>query len=456
MSLENTICAVATAPGTGAVAIIRLSGRKSFEITDKIFFNKKGKKISEQKPYSIHFGEIKENETVIDEVLVSVFRSPHSYTGEDSVEISCHGSLFIQQKILNILLKNGASLAQAGEFTKRAFLNGKMDLSQAEAVADLISSSSAASHRVAIQQMRGGFSNDLKDLRSRLVKFISLVELELDFSEEDVEFADRIELGNLIEEIKIHISKLSDSFELGNVIKNGIPVAIVGEPNVGKSTLLNVLLNEDKAIVSEIAGTTRDAIEDVISVKGILFRFIDTAGIRHTEDKIESLGIERTMSKIDKAEIVLLLIDAQDKNAREKIEQIRNRAGEKKIIVVVNKTDKNKFQINNLPGNNLKIVEISAKYRTNIDILNDALIEAVNFSNVKENDIIITNARHFEVLQKALISSERVISGLLQNISGDFLAQDIREILQSIGEITGTVTSDEILGNIFVNFCIGK
>jgi tRNA modification GTPase len=233
-------------------------------------------------------------------------------------------------------------------------------------------------------------------------------------------------------------------------------VAIVGEPNVGKSTLLNVLLNEDKAIVSEIAGTTRDAIEDVISVKGILFRFIDTAGIRHTEDKIESLGIERTMSKIDKAEIVLLLIDAQDKNAREKIEQIRNRAGEKKIIVVVNKTDKNKFQINNLPGNNLKIVEISAKYRTNIDILNDALIEAVNFSNVKENDIIITNARHFEVLQKALISSERVISGLLQNISGDFLAQDIREILQSIGEITGTVTSDEILGNIFVNFCIGK
>ncbi len=456
MSLENTICAVATAPGTGAVAIIRLSGRKSFEITDKIFFNKKGKKISEQKPYSIHFGEIKENETVIDEVLVSVFRSPHSYTGEDSVEISCHGSLFIQQKILNILLKNGASLAQAGEFTKRAFLNGKMDLSQAEAVADLISSSSAASHRVAIQQMRGGFSNDLKDLRSRLVKFISLVELELDFSEEDVEFADRIELGNLIEEIKIHISKLSDSFELGNVIKNGIPVAIVGEPNVGKSTLLNVLLNEDKAIVSEIAGTTRDAIEDVISVKGILFRFIDTAGIRHTEDKIESLGIERTMSKIDKAEIVLLLIDAQDKNAREKIEQIRNRAGEKKIIVVVNKTDKNKFQINNLPGNNLKIVEISAKYRTNIDILNDALIEAVNFSNVKENDIIITNARHFEVLQKALISSERVILGLLQNISGDFLAQDIREILQSIGEITGTVTSDEILGNIFVNFCIGK
>jgi tRNA modification GTPase len=456
MSLENTICAVATAPGTGAVAIIRLSGRKSFEITDKIFFNKKGKKISEQKPYSIHFGEIKENVTVIDEVLVSVFRSPHSYTGEDSVEISCHGSLFIQQKILNILLKNGASLAQAGEFTKRAFLNGKMDLSQAEAVADLISSSSAASHRVAIQQMRGGFSNDLKDLRSRLVKFISLVELELDFSEEDVEFADRIELGNLIEEIKIHISKLSDSFELGNVIKNGIPVAIVGEPNVGKSTLLNVLLNEDKAIVSEIAGTTRDAIEDVISVKGILFRFIDTAGIRHTEDKIESLGIERTMSKIDKAEIVLLLIDAQDKNAREKIEQIRNRAGEKKIIVVVNKTDKNKFQINNLPGNNLKIVEISAKYRTNIDILNDALIEAVNFSNVKENDIIITNARHFEVLQKALISSERVISGLLQNISGDFLAQDIREILQSIGEITGTVTSDEILGNIFVNFCIGK
>jgi len=422
MNINNTICAIATAPGA----------------------------------YSIAFGEIKDENNIIDEVLVSVFRNPNSYTGENSVEISCHGSLFIQQKILNLLLKSGAVLAQPGEFTQRAFLNGKMDLSQAEAVADLISSSSAASHRVAMQQMRGGFSNDLGELRNRLKHFITLVELELDFSEEDVEFADRKELKDLIDEIKTHIKNLMDSFELGNVIKNGIPVAIVGEPNVGKSTLLNVLLNEDKAIVSDIAGTTRDTIEDVISVKGILFRFIDTAGIRQTEDTVESLGIERTMQKIDNAEIILALIDANDKKANEKIQNIKDRAEDKKIIVVINKSDEKNTTSQITKNCTLPVVEISAKYKNNIEDLNNALAKAVNYSSVKENDIIITNTRHFEALKNALISTERVASGLDQNISGDFLAQDIREILQYIGDITGKFTPDEVLGNIFGSFCIGK
>lgn len=456
MNSEKTICAIATAPGTGAIAIIRLSGEKSFEIIDKIFHNKKGKKISAQKPYTIHFGEIKDQNKIIDEVLISVFKAPHSYTGENSAEISCHGSLFVQQKILNLLMQNGASLAAPGEFTQRAFLNGKMDLSQAEAVADLIASSSAASHRVAMQQMRGGFSDNLQDLRARLLKFITLVELELDFSEEDVEFADRKQLKTLIDEIREHITKLMNSFELGNVIKNGIPVAIVGEPNVGKSTLLNVLLKEDKAIVSDIAGTTRDAVEDVISVNGILFRFIDTAGIRHTLDTIENLGIERTMSKIEKAEIILFMVDALDKKAFEKLEIVEQKSKNKKIIIVVNKTDKATSEEEILKHQTHKTVQISAKYNTNIDELNNALTEAVNYSTIKENDIIITNSRHYEALRNALLSAERVASGLEAKISGDFLAQDIREILQFIGDITGNYTPDEVLGNIFINFCIGK
>ncbi len=453
---DDTITATATPPGSGAIAVIRLSGEKSFEIIGKIFKPKKEKK--EFKPYSVYFGTINENNQIIDEVLVSIFKSPHSYTGEDSAEISCHGSLFIQQKILNLLIKNGARLANPGEFTQRAYLNGKMDLSQAEAVADLIASESAAAHKVALQQMRGGFSSDLQKLRSRLLSFITLIELELDFSEEDVEFADRKELKKLITEIQIHISDLINSFELGNVIKKGIPVAIVGEPNVGKSTLLNVLLNEDKAIVSDIAGTTRDAVEDIISIKGILFRLIDTAGIRKTEDTVEALGIERTMDKIKKSDIVLFMINAGDFDAEKKISEIREKAKGKHLIVIINKIDKSNSE-NLFPEvlkNDIRYIEISAKHKLNIDKLNELLIETVNYSSLNRNDTIITNSRHLSALQNAYESSLRVSEALGNNISGEFLAQDIREILQYIGEITGEYTTDEVLGNIFANFCIGK
>lgn len=390
--------------------------------------------------------------------MVSVFRAPRSFTGEDSVEISCHGSLFIQQKIINLLIKNGARTAAPGEFTQRAYLNGKMDLSQAEAVADLIASESAASHKISLQQMRGGFTNDLKDLRQQLLSFISLIELELDFSEEDVEFADRTQLRTLVLNIKDKIHVLLGSFELGNVIKKGIPVAIVGEPNVGKSTLLNVLLNEDKAIVSEIAGTTRDAVEDVISLNGILFRFIDTAGIRETEDTIENLGIERTMQKIEKAEIVLYMIDADDKDACEKVFQIREKAKDKSLVLVINKIDIAESDVSKQleECKELKIVEISAKQKENIKELTDTLLEIIHYSPESKTGTIITNTRHFELLQKAYEASLRVDEGILSGITGDFLAQDIREILNHIGEITGEFTTDEVLGNIFANFCIGK
>ncbi|MCF6184791.1 MAG: tRNA uridine-5-carboxymethylaminomethyl(34) synthesis GTPase MnmE [Bacteroidales bacterium] len=453
---DDTITATATPPGSGAIAVIRLSGEKSFEIIGKIFKPKKGKK--EFNPYSIRFGTINDNNEIIDEVLISIFKSPHSYTGEDSVEISCHGSLFIQQKILNLLIKSGARLANPGEFTQRAYLNGKMDLSQAEAVADLIASESAAAHKVALQQMRGGFSSDLQKLRSRLLSFITLIELELDFSEEDVEFADKKELKKLIVEIQKHISELINSFELGNVIKKGIPVAIVGEPNVGKSTLLNVLLNEDKAIVSDIAGTTRDAVEDIISIKGILFRLIDTAGIRKTEDTVEALGIERTMDKIKKSDIVLFMINAGDPDAEKKISEMQNKTKNKHLIVVINKIDTNKPEkmLYKVSGGDIKYIEISAKHKINIDKLNELLIETVNYSSLNRNDTIITNSRHLAALQNAYQSSLRVSEGLGKNISGEFLAQDIREILQYIGEITGEYTTDEVLGNIFSNFCIGK
>jgi tRNA modification GTPase len=454
---SDTICAVATASGAGAIAVIRLSGENALEIADRIFVSKnKSKQIRTQKNFSILFGTVFDNETPIDEVLISVFRAPHSYSGEDIVEISCHGSLFIQQKILNVLIKNGARNAFPGEYTQRAFLNGKMDLSQAEAVADLISSSSAAAHRVALNQMRGGFSNDIKTLREKLLTFISLIELELDFSEEEVTFADRVQLKNLILEIESKIETLVESFELGNAIKNGIPVAIVGEPNVGKSTLLNVLLNEDKAIVSEIAGTTRDAIEDVISLKGILFRFTDTAGIRETEDTIENLGIERTMQKIEKAEIVLLMIDAADINAEEKVRLIRQRIKTQKLIIVVNKidhSDKHYFFGND---ENTLTVEISAKFKQNIGNLENALLQTVHYTSTNQDSTIITNQRHFEVLNKALLAACRVKDGIESHISGDFLAQDIREIMFYFGEISGQITDNEVLGNIFKNFCIGK
>ncbi len=457
MSNTETICAISTAPGQGAIAIIRLSGEKSIEIADRIFrAKKKSKKLISQKSFTLLFGQIIENNNPIDDVLVSVFRSPHSFTGENSVEISCHGSIIIQQKILQLLVRSGAKIAKPGEFTQRAFLNGKMDLSQAEAVADLIAATSEASHKVALHQMRGGFSGDLQNLRKQLLTFISMVELELDFSEEDVEFADRKQLSVLIEIIDKDIKKLNESFRLGNVIKNGIPVAIVGEPNVGKSTLLNTLLNEEKALVSHIAGTTRDAIEDLISISGVLFRIIDTAGIRQSTDFVENLGIERTMQKIDSAQIVILLT-VPDANAME----FRIMANEilkknKKLIVVFNKMDIKKNLVPDIFASDFKTVNISAKTGENIEELIQEILILSEIENINENATIITNLRHFEALSLAQKATERVKLGLQNHISGDFLAQDIREIMHYFGEITGEITTDEILGNIFKNFCIGK
>lgn len=458
MHNHDTITAIATAHGIGAIAIIRLSGEKAVKIADKVFFAK-DKKLSKQEPNTIHYGIIKDGETEIDDVLVSIFKAPHSYTGEDSIEISCHGSLHIQQRILELLIDKGARLAKPGEFTQRAFLNGKLDLSQAEAVADLIASSSEANHKLAIQQLRGGFSKEIHLLRSRLLNFISLIELELDFSEEDVEFADRTQLKNLILEIEKHIAELRNSFQLGNALKKGIPVAIIGEPNVGKSTLLNSILREDKAIVSEIPGTTRDSIEDVISLNGILFRFIDTAGIRESEDTIENLGIERTFQKIEKAEIILYLFDITTVGTwMKEIDKLLQKYPYKKWIFVANKVDKIRgLEIPDIENfNGIKKINVSAKHNLNIDNLITTIIEVANVGKISENSTIITNARHYEALTLAYESVERVKEGIENNISADFLAQDIRQILHYMGEISGEITNDEILENIFKNFCIGK
>ena len=469
MSNQQTICAVSTPPGIGAIAVIRLSGEQAIDICDTIFHSsQQHKQLSSQKANTIHYGKITENGEVIDEVMVSLFRSPHSYTGEDSAEISCHGSVHIQEKIMQLLIKHGARTAEPGEFTMRAFLNGKMDLSQAEAVADLIASTSEASRQVAMNQLRGGFSGEIKKLRKQLIDFISLVELELDFSEEDVEFADRSQLKKLVDKILSLIKKLLDSYELGNVIKNGIPVAIAGEPNVGKSTLLNILLNEDKAIVSEIAGTTRDVIEDVININGIQFRFIDTAGLRDTTDKIETLGIERTHSKIEQSAIVLILIDAANNPdaIKANIDKRKLKFTDKhKIIIVVNKTDtipkeeleakfiKNSF---NIISEEEKLVFISAKQQQGIEKLVDALLETVHYSSLSRHETIVTNTRHFEALGHAFSALERAKEGLETGISGDFLSQDVRQALHYLGEITGEISTDEVLGNIFAKFCIGK
>jgi tRNA modification GTPase len=462
---KDTICAVSTAPGNGAIAVIRLSGEKALSICDKVFYPKtKEKKLIKQPANTIHFGEIKDKDDIIDEVLVSIFKSPNSYTGEDIAEIFCHGASYIQQKILQLFISCGARMAQAGEFTMRAFLHGKMDLSQAEGVADLIASSTEASHRIAIQQMRGGFSDEIRKLRTELLKFISLIELELDFGEEDVEFANRAELKILIEKIRVLLKRLTDSFEWGNALKNGIPVSIIGEPNVGKSTLLNVLLNDDRAIVSEIPGTTRDSIEDFITIDGIGFRFIDTAGLRKTTDTIETLGIERTHKKIQQSSIVLLLIDAEDIEIATKVKQTHARMQQNaKLIVVINKIDKLSREIENKDfkeienlSTNDSLVCISAKERINIDKLIKRLIDVVNLSSLNQGDIIVTNARHYEALSKAYEAICRATDGMEKEISSDFLAMDIREVLHYLGEITGEITTDEILGNIFEKFCIGK
>lgn len=462
---RGAICAISTAPGSGGIAVIRVSGEDAFVICDKIFrAKKKGETIQNQEAYTIRFGEIigKKNE-IVDEVLVSVFRAPHSFTGENVVEIACHGSVYIQQKILQLLLKNGCSLAQAGEFTMRAFSNGKMDLSQAEAVADLISSTSAASHRMALNQMRGGFSNELKELRTRLLNFVSLIELELDFSEEEVEFADRTQLKKLAKDIDFHITKLANSFKVGNVLKTGIPVALVGETNVGKSTLLNLLLNEEKAIVSDVHGTTRDVIEDMVNIDGITFRFIDTAGIRDTNDKVENLGIERTYQKIEQSDIVLWLIDCTQVSEHIEwlTEKIAKRAEGKKVILVFNKIDKLNEEEREVIDELFKRFDgeriyISAKQRINTDKLQKVLVKASQLKSIQPDDVIVNNLRHYEALIKAKEAIERVLAGLESGISSDFISQDIRDCMFHLGEITGQITNDEVLGNIFSKFCIGK
>ena len=454
-------------PRGGAIGSIRVSGPEAISITSRIFKPAKaGKLFNDQKPYTLTFGCIYDGEEIIDEVLVSLFRAPHSYTGENSTEITCHGSSYILQQVMQLLIKNGCRMAQPGEYTQRAFLNGKMDLSQAEAVADLIASSSAATHRLAMSQMRGGFSKELTDLRSKLLNFTSMIELELDFSEEDVEFADRSALRKLADEIEQVISRLVHSFSVGNAIKNGVPVAIIGETNAGKSTLLNVLLNEERAIVSDIHGTTRDVIEDTINIGGVTFRFIDTAGIRETNDTIESLGIERTFQKLDQAEIVLWMIDSV--NAASQIEQLSEkiipRCEGKHLIAVFNKADlieeKQKEDLLTLLKDSSKeyteSIFISAKQRGNTEELQKMLINAAHLPTVTQNDIIVTNVRHYEALSKALEAIHRVQDGLDSQISGDFLSQDIRECIFFISDIAGEVTNDMVLQNIFQHFCIGK
>ena len=450
----DTICALSTAPGMGAIALIRVSGKDAFKIVESIF----SKPLRDKSSHTAHFGKIMNGEDVIDEVLINVFINPKSFTGEDSAEIACHGSIYIQQEITRLLIENGARMAKPGEFSMRAFMNGKLDLSQTEAIADLIASTSKAQHNVAMNQMRGGFSTEIKTLRQQLLDFASLIELELDFSEEDVEFADRSQLDTLIQVMKTAIQGLIKSFKLGNVIKNGVPVAIVGTPNSGKSTLLNTLLNEDKAIVSEIAGTTRDVIEDEIIIDDITYRFIDTAGIRKTEDVIENMGIKRSFEQVKKAQIVLLIIDLNETTEEIIIDQIDKFKGQniqafQSFIPVFNKIDEvDVSQFSKLEG---KGVFISAKLKTNKDILIKTLSKAVGEIDI-QNQTIITNIRHYEALSRSLTSIERVESGLNNHIPGDLLAMDIRETLHHLGEITGSVSNDELLGNIFANFCIGK
>lgn len=463
---QDTICAIATAQG-GAIGTIRVSGSEAIAITN-LLFSPANKSIRwvEQEPHTLTFGRIYHGDELVDEVLVSLFRAPRSYTGEDSTEITCHGSGYILQQVTQLLIDKGCRLAQPGEFTQRAFLNGKMDLSQAEAVADLIASSSAATHRLAMSQMRGGFSKELSELRQKLLNFTSMIELELDFSEEDVAFADRGALRELADGIEKVITRLTHSFSVGNAIKNGVPVAIIGETNAGKSTLLNVLLNEEKAIVSDIHGTTRDVIEDTVNIGGITFRFIDTAGIRETNDTIESLGIERTFQKLDQAEIVLWMIDAA--HAASQIEQLSGqilpRCANKHLIFVFNKADlieeAEKDSILSLlsspSAKHTHTLFISAKQRWNTDELQRMLVEAAHLPTITPNDVIVTNVRHYDALTRALDAIHRVQSGLASNISSDFLSQDIRDCIFHLSDIAGEVTNDMVLANIFRNFCIGK
>ena len=467
MKLNDTIVALATPSGAGAIAVIRISGPTAISTVSPLFKAKSKKELAKQPSHTLHLGNLKDGKRILDEVLVSIFHGPKSYTGENTIEISCHGSPYIQQEIIQLLIRKGCRSAEAGEFTLRAFLNGKMDLSQAEAVADLISSENAASHQLAMQQMRGGFSNEIQRLRQELLDFASLIELELDFSEEDVEFANRDEFRRLINKIQLVLKRLVDSFATGNVLKNGIPVAIVGEPNVGKSTLLNALLNEERAIVSEIAGTTRDTIEDDISIGGIGFRFIDTAGIRETKDVIEGLGIKKTFEKISQSQVVVFLLDAekfkiQNSKFKIEIEKIRNQFPQKPLINIANKVDKlSEFEIDKL-NVTLSGVEgsyylpISAKTGLGVEELKEKLLDFVNTGELRNNNTIVTNSRHYNALLKALDEINKVEEGLNADLSSDLLAIDIRQALYHFGEITGEITNDDLLGNIFANFCIGK
>tara|TARA_B100001996_G_scaffold147095_1_gene112056 strand:- start:1449 stop:2822 length:1374 start_codon:yes stop_codon:yes gene_type:complete len=457
MISKETIIALATPNGLGAISVIRISGKDAIITTDKLFKSKNKKLLSKQKTHTVHLGHILKDGHELDEVLITLFKGPNSYTGEDTIEISCHGSTYIQQEIIDLFIDHGVRVANPGEFTLRAFINGKMDLNQAEAVADLIASENEGSHKLAMQQMKSGFSNDLKKLRSELLHFTSMIELELDFSEEDVEFAERGEFKKLVIKIQSELKKLIDSFQSGNVLKNGISVAIAGKPNAGKSSLLNTLLNEDKAIVSDIPGTTRDSIEDSIIIDGIKFRFTDTAGLRETKDIIESKGIEKTKEKIGNAKILLYLFDVNDININEIKSSIKTfERDDLSIILVRNKIDlKNKNQSLLKELNNKELIEISATDPESVSILKKRLVDEVDILN-PYTDIIISNSRHYEALKKALNAIEEVNNGLKNNISGDLLSVDIRRSIEHLGEITGEITNDDVLGNIFANFCIGK
>jgi tRNA modification GTPase len=462
METHDTICALATPPGNSAIAIIRLSGNDAFSIGDQIFVpEKKGAKLTSTPSHTILFGTIRGEEGILDEVLMFVYKNPQSYTGEDCLEISCHGSPFIQKKIIELLIENGARMANAGEFTLRAFLNGKFDLSQAEAVADLIASNSKYSHDLAIRQMRGGFSSKINSLRNELVNFASLIELELDFAEENVEFANRNDLLKLLKSLHIEITGLLNSFTVGNVLKNGIPVAIIGKPNVGKSTLLNTILQEERAIVTDIPGTTRDSIEDTIIIEGVAFRFIDTAGLRATDDHIENLGIERTLEKIKEARIILFVFDVNESDpdqVKEILEEHQHllEDPEKHVILIGNKID----SLYEIPKGFKDLVEhetifISAKRKENIHLIPDSLLKSVEKYHISD-ETIVANARHYEALTRALASVNEIENGFKINLPSDLIATDIRQALHQLGEITGQVTTEEILGNIFSKFCIGK
>ena len=465
MPKEENIIAIATPAGAGAIAVIRISGPDAWTLVAAQFSAKNNKNLLNQKSHSIHLGHIIEQGKVLDQVLVSIFKGPNSYTGENVVEISCHGSSYIQQEILQLFLRKGCKMAAGGEFTLRAFLNGKLDLSQAEAVADLIASDNAASHQIAMQQMRGGFSSEIKQLREELLNFASLIELELDFAEEDVAFADRAAFKTLLEKISRVLRQLIDSFALGNVIKNGIPVAIVGAPNAGKSTLLNALLNEERAIVSDIAGTTRDTIEDNISIGGVGFRFIDTAGIRDTQDKIEKLGIAKTFEKIEQAQLVVYMIDLEKAANNlavltadvDALSKLQAQYPKKPLLIMGNKADLiSATDLASLQGRIKGLTPLSAKEKEGIQALKDAFLSAVNTGALQNNDTIVTNSRHYDALIRAQEEIGKVQDGLAMELSSDLMAIDIRQAIYHFGEITGEISSDELLGNIFANFCIGK